>query len=267
MTSLFGHKAKDTLALSHPDWESMADEEQTSVPHHRCEDTGMTDHKARLYIKYTDGAYVFMCHNCGVHGMYRPKERTSIVREEISPPDGLFRTHGLWSKWIALPPISSPPLWLLEHGFGVDECEEMSIACDATGIYLPLFDSTRARTVGVQRRNFKGSPKYTTEVNTCFQGFACYQKGNKTLYITEDVLSAMKLYLAGKDALSVLGTKTPTNMPKSYDEVVVWLDNDAAGHKGTINMVKELSAFYPKVTTFFEEEGKTWPLEKLRLLP
>jgi hypothetical protein len=267
MTSLFGHKAKETLALSYPDWESMADEEQTSVPHHRCEDTGMTDHKARLYIKYTDGAYVFMCHNCGVHGMYRPKERTSIVRDEIPAPDKHRYTHGLWDKWLTLPITKSPPLWLLEHGFGADECWTMRITYDATGIYLPLVDNTCRRTVGVQRRNFKGSPKYTTEVNEFFQGFTCYQKGNKTLYITEDVLSAMKLTLAGKDSLAVLGTKTPTNMPKGYDEVVIWLDDDAAGHKGTINMARELSALYPKVTTLFDKEAKTWPLEKLKMLP
>lgn len=271
MTSLFGREAMETLALSHPEWESMADEEQVNVSHHRCEDTGMTDHRARLYIKYTDGAYVFMCHNCGVHGMYRPKERASMLREEVIAPFGVTTARKLQGEWALASCEGSVPLWLLEHGFDFETCRYYTIKWDTKGIYLPIYDDALGDIVGVQRRNYTGKPKYTTEVTSKFSGY-CYlcrnhPKDGDTLYITEDLLSCYKLHAAGKSALAVMGTKTPTNMPRDYKRVTIWLDNDAAGHKGAINMVRELSSLYSNVSTMFEKEAKTWTLEELIKLP
>jgi hypothetical protein len=67
--------------------------------------------------------------------------------------------------------------------------------------------------------------------------------GSKTLILVEDYISAIRLEEYG-DVYCLFGTYlNRTEVPailNEYDEIVVWLDGDDAGIKGTKNIVKQL---------------------------
>lgn len=68
---------------------------------------------------------------------------------------------------------------------------------------------------------------------------------NKPGYIVvvEDILSAIKVQLAGWDSVSILGSDiTDTQVQrilKYADQVYIWFDNDPAGHKGAKDAIKQ----------------------------
>ena len=64
------------------------------------------------------------------------------------------------------------------------------------------------------------------------------------LVVVEDLISAIKVSLAGYSAVAILGSDiTDTQVQRILavsDTIVVWFDNDAAGHKGAKNAMKQL---------------------------
>lgn len=65
--------------------------------------------------------------------------------------------------------------------------------------------------------------------------------------LTEDMLSSIKIGLAGCEGWAVLGTVVSAHMVaailKRGTAVNVWLDPDAAGRKGAAKIIKQLSAY------------------------
>lgn len=63
------------------------------------------------------------------------------------------------------------------------------------------------------------------------------------IVVVEDLLSAIKVRLAGYNAVAILGSEiTDTqvqNIIKETASVIVWFDNDAAGRKGQRNAIKQ----------------------------
>lgn len=74
---------------------------------------------------------------------------------------------------------------------------------------------------------------------------ACGRNYTKSSFIVvvEDLLSAIKIDLAGYNAVAILGSDiTDTQVQRIMQEtatVVIWFDNDAAGHKGAKDAIKQ----------------------------
>ena len=67
---------------------------------------------------------------------------------------------------------------------------------------------------------------------------------NDILVVVEDLISAIKVSLAGYSAVAILGSDiTDTQVQRiiaASDTIVVWFDNDPAGHKGAKHAMKQL---------------------------
>lgn len=114
-------------------------------------------------------------------------------------------------------------------------------------VILPVYNETN-ELVWVQARAVlpKQEPKYcqpSRERKSIMFQARCGRTDLQYAVITEDILSAIRV---GKhvDCFSLLGTKLTTEqavMLSAYSTIIIWLDGDKAGRKGTKNIIKSLS--------------------------
>jgi len=270
-----GYNAKQLLDASYLPWETIEEDKTVAVRHHECLDTGAADHKERLYITNKGGTFLFHCFNCGAKGVYTPKELPyGLIHKVIDTgsEDTTAYNYGKVHKDFCNAYDNKDddiPLWLLEHDFGKEEVRFFNIAYDKRGIYLPVFDDVISHLKGIQIRNFSGKPKYSTYMMTRDTPKGMHLRQTEMfvpqppLFITEDILSAYKLYSAGADVFALMGTSgLPSGLPN--ERVVLWLDDDFAGHKGALELYKNLKVVYPSLTAVFMQEPKTMPIEELK---
>jgi DNA primase len=91
----------------------------------------------------------------------------------------------------------------------------------------------------------------------------------KPLVVVEDLLSSYKLRLAGYPTLCLLGTKLDSqalNVVQMFrtKRVVLWLDDDTAGHTAAKKLFVELSPVVPNVTAMFTQQPKEVDMSVLR---
>lgn len=270
MTTLYGKQAKDLLEYNLSDYEELADDQQIKINHVSC-DAG-TDLKQRLYVKRIDGAFLMHCHHCGISGYYRPKEtyrriqelgsvtttdNTLTYKEEYETANDNYDSFTADSK-----------LWLSSYEFGKSLVDAYYIKETDDGILLPIFDPDY-NIVGTQLRRRVSKPKYLTR---SVQPFSYLPEYGDTIVITEDLLSSYKLNSVGYPALCLLGTKlskqamallVTAHTLDNVQRAVVWLDDDLAGHKGTVDLMRELNVILP-TTAIFLDQPKEIPLSELK---
>ncbi|HEY9814431.1 MAG TPA: hypothetical protein V6D20_01285, partial [Candidatus Obscuribacterales bacterium] len=153
-------------------------------------------------------------------------------------------------------------LWLAQYEMLVPDLFRE----DGSGLMIPVYDRI-GNQVGMQRRMFKGSAKYLTYIN---KGYSFSYMGERgvanTLYIVEDLLSACKLNQAGMNVMCAMGTSLQT-LPVFVGELIIWLDDDEAGHRGALKLARELGAISEKVTTMFNKQPKEIPMSILKTMP
>lgn len=150
----------------------------------------------------------------------------------------------------------TPPsmrLWLYSYGFTEELCRQCGIRYDDDGLYLPVNDEEGR--VCIQRRNFTGKAKYETYKAVkgplaCTEagGSVSYLESAKVIFIVEDILSMMKIIMAGGVATPLMTTSLSAAHKRLLAEhpniqhVVVWLDSDTAGLMGARKVVTELNS-------------------------
>jgi DNA primase len=87
--------------------------------------------------------------------------------------------------------------------------------------------------------------------------------------IVEDLLSAYKLHYVGYSALCLLGTKLdkgslPAILLDKPSRVVLWLDDDQAGHEGAMKLFKELNPVFKYITSINMLQPKEISLQDLK---
>lgn len=272
MSTLYGKQAKDLLEYNLSDYDELADDQQIKINHVSC-DAG-TDLKQRLYIKRIDGAFLMHCHHCGISGYYRPKESykriqelgyvsttktedTLTYKEEYDTANDDYDSFSTDSK-----------LWLSSYEFGKSLVDAYYIKETEDGILLPIFDPDY-NVVGTQLRRRVSKPKYLTR---SVQPFSYLHQEGNIIVITEDLLSSYKLNSVGYPALCLLGTKlskqamsllVTSHTLNNIQRAVVWLDDDLAGHKGAIDLMRELNVLLP-TTAMFLDQPKEIPLSELK---
>lgn len=214
---------------------------------HDCSETrDMTvSHGERGY-----SAYCFRCGNVGfeAHGyqnlaeIQRMRELNSLAQERHSnelPRDLSER----------IPPEQGR--WLFKAGISVHRAASLGMGWSEKlqRIVIPLYSRDGELLYWQARATLKGqTPKYINPpiskadllywVSPTDDGSAEKQ----TVVVTEDILSAIRV---GKHctSASILGTKTSDQQAaqlSAYDEVIYWLDPDAAGREGAQAGVRKL---------------------------
>jgi hypothetical protein len=267
--TIYGTDAKNVLIDNYPEYEDMSDNEQVKTNHDDC-DAG-TDNKQRLYIKSMDGAYLMHCHHCGMNGYYRPRETLRRILEKpgayvkkLDPNDWSIRydeAHGNYSLF-----DTRGQLWLSRYGFNEPMISCYGIRENDRGIVLPIYNGF-AELTGYQVRNYEGTPKYLTYTSFGFSMLTRDDYPNRPWVIVEDLLSSYKLQQAGYTTMCLLGTKLSQVaraklVAEKPERVVVWLDDDMAGHVGTVELLRELGAL-TNVTSIINKQPKDIPLSDL----
>lgn len=91
------------------------------------------------------------------------------------------------------------------------------------------------------------------------------------LVVVEDILSAIKVDLAGCNTVSILGSDITDGQVQRIlahtGNVTVWFDNDAAGHKGAANAIKQFKMQGAKVWQVKSDaDPKTYNKEQILAL-
>jgi hypothetical protein len=158
-------------------------------------------------------------------------------------------------------------LWLAQYGFTLSECYKYRIKEYKDGIILPIWHTDVKS--GYQVRRYDKQPKYLTYNKNNIIQWMHNNTRNKTLVIVEDLLSSYKLCMAGYSSLCLLGTKLnkthiSQSMLDTYDRVVIWLDDDEAGHFGAMTLFRELSPTFKVVTSMNFVQAKEINIESLK---
>jgi DNA primase len=163
-------------------------------------------------------------------------------------------------------------LWLGQYGFNNDMVLEYNIREIHDGILLPFGGYTDINR-GYQLRRYDKKPKYITTMPVGLSKSHYLHSSDvlygHTLVVVEDLLSAYKLHYAGYSTLCLLGTKLdkgnlPSILLDKPDRVVLWLDDDEAGHMGAMQLFKELSPVFKYITSINMLQPKEISLSNLR---
>lgn len=235
-------------SLISPILKTMSVGEQIKVNHEGC--TAGLDTKKRLYIKRVPSGGVAYCHHCNQSGFVREltADGTKLRKWLFDKPDGdIIRvTRGarmglqadlVWTN----PEHCSPLLWLRRYHIDGQK-ENGYFQTNGKDLVLPIADAG-GRTVGNQIRSFSGGPKYLTNYAlgaACDSSwFVVKEIDSRVLVITEDYTSAYRVFRdCNVDSVALLRTSASESLLrtiryKDYNRIIIWLDPDEAGIKGT----------------------------------
>ncbi len=143
-------------------------------------------------------------------------------------------------------------LWLTKGGLHIDDIKRYGFGWSPAmrRVIMPVLESSGQCSAIQARRvdTYGDGPKY---IGSVWSGprpvFRCYPKGASSgpIVLTEDILSAARV---GKvcEAWSLLGTNLmPAVLARLIEEdreVIVWMDDDEAGHKARKKMLRQIGA-------------------------
>ena len=199
-----------------------------SCPH--C-DSG---HRSACYAEYVDG---YKCFSCGVSKSYN-SHRMAVMgrtRPTIKPGLNIPKSSPRVSEW----PVSILK-WLYKYYVFDDVIKKHNISYveDTNSLLYKVVENNEV--VFAQTRKF---PKFIRGVGP--KHIYKTNNGHNTVVIVEDYISAIRLAENNVDAICLFGTSINDSDVKPvldrWDNVVIWLDGDAAGIKGCKSIEKKLN--------------------------
>ena len=203
----------------------------------------------------SDG-YSFICHRCGEYGResigyLNYKELLNIRKRNEEAKIALTSstvklpydfTHSIPSEgMLILLKASITPYMARQAGFGWTPRYQR--------VVLPVYDADEQLVYYQARAVLQGqTPKYLNPRIDRAPILYCRRhlsNINKSVIVTEDILSAERVYQAQTraDTVSILGTKITlqqANKLSKYAHVIMWLDSDKAGRSGDLKISKLL---------------------------
>lgn len=203
-----------------------------------------------LYVNVFSGLY--LCFSCGAKGSLDkmvdgevPKATTTDLRERLDRmaerkkplhtyPEG-------WLRKYAIP----HPFWTQERGLDPDIVDLFGLGFDpfSNRATMPLRD-VQGRVLGVTfRRLDGGTPKYLNPkgypIGRHLYGAWLLNDNHRTVAVTEGQVDAIRCWQYGIPAVAAMGARlTPDQVSVlqhcGVRKVVLLLDNDNAGRKGTV---------------------------------
>lgn len=267
MTTHYGQDALEVLKYNAPDFEDLDQGQQGKYNHVDC--PAGVDTKRRLYVKNVDGAYLWHCHNCGDSGYYRPKETISRIKAETGiaiVPKASMPTYSeltVRNKFDSFDIAGQ--MWLLQYEFDEVRSEAYGITESVDGIVLPIFSNAKG-IAGCQVRRYNKKPKYLTYSKQRYS-YLNVSHTTKPLVVVEDLLSSYKLHMAGYPTLCLLGTKMDDKakeLAALHLRVVLWLDDDTAGHTAARKLFVDLGSVCPNISAMFNHQPKELDMETLK---
>lgn len=209
-------------------------QEERRENHTECGDT-----KARLYTRTTLKGDVFHCFNCGVSGfipnkykydLSKLKERLASGGTEIT--EEVDTIHLPYDVVPELPPLAL--MWLNKYGIDYTTARKYGFVYSErmNRLILPLYDEEGALIFWQGRglaRPTKDFPKYINTTTRVGKYKVFKNEVSKSVCLVEDILSAIKVCLAGINSIPILGSYVNGKLLtycKDYDRIYLWLDYD-----------------------------------------
>lgn len=233
-------------------WEVVlkSDKEWTCV----CEWCGTTGGKPTLYVNVIRGLYVcFKCHEKGrLDDLGEvPNQTTQGLRERLkivkTPPKEQKFYPETWLKQYDMP----TDYWTVKRGLNPSVVAQFGLGFDPFSgrVTLPLRDM-HGRVLGVTFRNLDpdARPKYLHPkgfpVGRHLYG-AWLLSGQKKVALVEGQVDAVSCWQDRVPALALMGSRITRDQIKTLQRlgittVVLMLDNDNAGVRGTVDIVEAL---------------------------
>ena len=146
--------------------------------------------------------------------------------------------------------INPQHAWFLKYGISLEVAKSYGFGYSEFfhRIVMPIYMGDKLKAVHLRAINPDDKPKYlnlgTPEPHTLFYSSGPVRESG--LVIVEDVLSAIKVNLAGYQTVALNGSSITDVQALRISgngltaRFYVWLDNDPAGHKGAKDVVKQL---------------------------
>lgn len=210
---------------------------------HRCNDNGFVPHPAESLAEKLER-------------MTRVKEQEAAIKVTLALPKPIVRDVHDWPVYARL--------WLYKAGLGNHDIARLGVYYHppTDRVVLPVLDGTKL--VYWQARGFNPDlPKYINPVVNR-ETLVCKAGEGDILVLTEDILSCWRVAQV-TEAWSLLGTRLPTpvllQIKAKGKPVVVWLDPDGAGIKGTTKVLQRLR-LYGIPCTYVESDKDPKLLDK-----
>lgn len=231
--------------------------------------------KRKLYIKRNSDGIVAHCFHCGDSG----RTSTDSVEADSDAPGSYDAVRSSSGASFRLPSDSDgrPKEWPSEARewlgqYLTEEQTQDSPFCyseEKGGIVFPF--NCDGELAGYQVRHFPAqSQKYMTYRDKSKQTVDPYRVSwDKDVVLVEDMVSAYKAYLAGFNAVPLMGTTLTKerfwSIVGDFDHVIVALDNDNNQvRKLQAKLVRDLSAYCTVKSVLLEKDIKTYSIEDIR---
>ena len=222
--------------------------EQVHINHNGCPSGEDTKH--RLYIKRNAKGLVAYCHHCTESGFAHDDSGRLSTWFKDKPT--VITKEGVMPKLTSLSLEGS--VWLHTYYCNVDDINFNGVQGSPKSVALTLHNPDMDA-IGYQVRNLvpEATPKYLT--NYTYNGnkgdASWFYNGSKTLVMTEDYLSAYRIFRdTGISSVALLRTTISDRTLRQihdlgFTKVCIWLDPDKAGVEGAAKAYKKLTYFLP----------------------
>lgn len=189
------------------------------------------------YAEYTDG---YKCYSCGASKSYNKEQQgflpvTSALRRldtsRLDLPD-----------FVSDPRLFSLQLrrWLNQYYIYDEKIKLYNILAADNSL---LFLSHKDGEIQFYQQRFFPNKKLINHGKKVVHRFT---NNHKTVVLTEDYISAIRVHECNVDSWCLFGTSLGYAdigmLLDNYREIIVWLDNDKAGHDGTDKITYNLKA-------------------------
>lgn len=202
------------------------------------------------YISNNKKGVGYYCFRCGTKD-FKPHGRRSIeevlaARKEL---DNVKAMREIPSRCLTLYNPQTPEaaqLWVLQSGLSPEE---------ASDVYGLMYDPKTQRVNipfegGFLARSINGDrPKYI-KAGADTQFYALTSRSENLVIVCEDIMSAIKLYKAGYNAIAILGTAITNSVAlrlSKFQDIICWTDGDAAGDAAWVKLRKKMSLYSVRI--------------------
>jgi hypothetical protein len=249
------------------DWQKMA----KALPYGASRKVQHCGSSPAARINHSNAGISLYCFRCGEqefipHGprsaaeILAARAATEELREARDIPK---RCQGLNEEGVP----SEALLWTLRTGLTPEE---------ATNVYGFKYDPKTRRVLiplkggFIARAVFMEQPKYIRSGSMDQEVWEQRVDESNTVVITEDILSAIKVYRSGFSSIAILGTSISTTAASRigmYDHVICWTDGDKAGDAAWLKLRKRMALYDTTLSRIrTKDDPKNIPITEIKTL-
>lgn len=217
-------------------------DEGRSTRHNHCSDS------KSAVVSNREWNWGIHCFRCGHTASYRKPNKT-LNEIMAAQPESFKDLESMPDDFVLLPPNKAE--WVLKYGIDLDTAHFYGIGYSSKfdRIILPVGSYHTPEFIQGRSMREDQKPKYLTTggakaARALFKN-EMVQQDSERIVLTEDILSAIKIGLAGYAAISILGTgltdgKIQRLLELSCRAYYVWMDGDAPGQSAATKIVNRL---------------------------